>query len=133
MAKVDANSMTPNHVKAARALLGLSAEDFAAALPIGVATLRTFEAGKDIKEASKAAIFDALTDHGVVMQNGGSPGVRISPPEKWRINMQETRCSNCGHVQPIIRLPQNLRQLLLGGWTCENCGSELDSSGRVRG
>ena len=130
MAKVNANSMTPNHVKAARALLGLSAEDFAQVLPIGVATLRTFEAGKPIKEASRVAIFEALSEHGVVMQNGGSPGVRITEPQKWKVNLKATQCSHCGHALPALRKPSNLRQILWGGWTCPNCGSELDKSGR---
>ncbi|MEL6857911.1 MAG: hypothetical protein AAFO74_05960 [Pseudomonadota bacterium] len=130
MAKVEAHTMTPNHVKAARALLGLSAEDFAKALPIGVATLRTFEAGKDIKDASKAAIFEALSDHGVIMQNGGSPGVRITEPEKWKINLKATRCSECGYQLPALRKPSNLRQVLWGGWTCPSCGSELNKSGQ---
>lgn len=130
MAKVDVNSMTPNHVKAARMLLGLSAEDFAKALPIGVATLRTFESGKEIKQASKAAIFETLSDHGVILQNGGSPGVRITEPEKWKINLKVTSCSHCGHRLPAIRKPSNLRQILWGGWTCSSCGAELNKSGR---
>lgn len=131
MAKVNAKSMTPNHVKAARALLGLSADDFSQVLPIGVATLRTFESGKEIKDASREAIFDALTQHGVTMQNGGSPGVRISEPEKWKINLNPTVCSKCGHHLPQIRRPKNLRQVLWGGWTCPNCGTELDKSGNI--
>lgn len=131
VAKVNANSMTPNHVKAARALLGLSADDFAQALPIGVATLRTFESGKEIKDASREAIFEALTQHGVTMQNGGSPGVRISEPAKWKVNLQPTTCSKCGYDLPQIRKPKNLRQVLWGGWTCPNCGAELDKSGNI--
>lgn len=131
MAKVTAKSMTPNHVKAARALLGLSADDFAQVLPIGVATLRTFESGKEIKDASREAIFDALTQHGVSMQNGGSPGVRISEPERWKVNLKPTVCSKCGHDLPQIRRPKNLRQVVWGGWTCPKCGTELDKSGRT--
>lgn len=130
MGKVNSTSMTPNHLKAARALLGLSAEDFAQILPIGLATLRTFESGKEIKPSSKAAIFDALHAHGVRMQNGGSPGVRITEPEKWAINLKRTSCPKCETELPTIRKPANLRQTIWGGWTCQNCGTEVSKTGR---
>ena len=130
MAKVTAETMSPNHVKAARALLGLSADEFAQLLPIGVATLRTFESGKDIKLASKSAIFNTLADHGVKLQNGGSPGVRITEPEKWAVNLSPTDCPNCGATLPRIRRPENLRQFIWGGWTCQACGTEVSKTGR---
>ena len=132
MGKVTSVTMTPNHVKAARVLLGLSAEDFAKTLPIGIATLRNFESGKEIKPASKSAIFDSLTHHGVRMQNGGRPGVRIIEPEKWSINLNQTSCPHCGTAQPALRTPKNLRQFLWGGWTCKKCGTDITSSGRKR-
>ena len=53
LAKVTAQTMQPAHVKAARALLGWSAEELAELLPIGLATLRTFESGKDINLKSR--------------------------------------------------------------------------------
>ena len=130
MGKVNSTTMKPIHVKAARALLGWSAEEFADILPIGVATLRTFESGKDIKLASRAAIYDALYENGVRMQNGGSPGVRITEPEKWAINLKRTNCPKCQQPQPQIRTPANLRQAIWGGWTCESCGTEISKTGR---
>ncbi len=130
MTKVTSTTMMPRHVKAARALLGWTAEDFAELLPIGLATLRTFESGKDIKASSRNAIFDALHDHGIRMQNGGSPGVRITEPEKWAINLKRTPCPKCSALQPLIRTPANVRQFIWGGWTCANCQTEISKTGR---
>ena len=38
-------------------------------------------------------------------------------------------CKRCGAKLPYQRTPRNFRQLMWGGWTCSNCGAELDSSG----
>lgn len=130
MAKVTALTMTPEHVKAARALLGWSAKDLSDLLDIGVATLRTFESGKDIKPKSREAIFDTLHDHGVRMQNGGEPGVKITEPQKWSINIRRTLCPKCGEELPPVRTPANLRQFLWGGWTCKSCGAEVTKQGK---
>ncbi len=131
LAKVTAQTMQPAHVKAARALLGWSAEELAELLPIGLATLRTFESGKDINLKSREAIFDTLNKHGIRMQNGGSPGVRITDPEKWAINLKRLSCTACNAPLPFIRTPANLRQLLWGGWTCKACGTEMTKSGKT--
>jgi DNA-binding transcriptional regulator YiaG len=131
VAKVTAQTMQPAHVKAARALLGWSAEELAELLPIGLATLRTFESGKDINLKSREAIFDTLNKHGIRMQNGGSPGVRITDPEKWAINLKRLSCTACNAPLPFIRTPANLRQLLWGGWTCKACGTEMTKSGKT--
>ncbi len=125
-----AKDMTARHVKAARALLGLNAQEFAELLPIGIATLRNFESGKEINAASHEAIFLALQDHGVVMQNGGSPGVRITEPDKWAVNLEVTACPECGHILPAVRTPKNLRQFIWGGWTCSECGAEVTKLGK---
>ncbi len=130
MTKVTSETMRPKHVKAARALLEWSAEELADVLPVGVATLRTFESGKEVKLASRIAIFDGLTNYGVRMQNGGRPGVKIVEPEKWSININKKACPACDSVLPFIRTPRNLRQVVWGGWTCENCRAEIDKAGR---
>jgi hypothetical protein len=39
------------------------------------------------------------------------------------------RCSRCYQELPRFRLPKSPRQALLGGWTCSNCGSEVDRHG----
>ncbi len=41
-------------------------------------------------------------------------------------------CEKCGTELPRHRRPENIHQLLWGGWTCPSCGAELDSWGKVR-
>jgi len=40
-------------------------------------------------------------------------------------------CEQCGVRLPMIRKPANTLSALAGGWTCKNCGSQLDSDGRL--
>ena len=40
------------------------------------------------------------------------------------VNLKKVNCPDCGAEQPKIRKPKNLRQVLWGGNTCENCGCE---------
>jgi hypothetical protein len=41
------------------------------------------------------------------------------------------KCPTCGTQQPPIRTPKSFRQLVWGGWTCANCGTEIDRHGRA--
>lgn len=77
MSKVTHTTMTPQHVKAARALLDWNAQDLANQCEAGVSTVRVFESGKTIRETSRQAIYDALVEAGITFQNGGQPGVRF--------------------------------------------------------
>jgi hypothetical protein len=54
------------------------------------------------------------------VQKKGSLGVNFDP----------TQCAGCGAKLPTIRKPANVRQALWGGWTCRNCGCEMDKWGR---
>jgi hypothetical protein len=40
------------------------------------------------------------------------------------------KCPECGEPVPRFRKPANRRQALWGGWTCPNCGCEMDRRGR---
>lgn len=40
-------------------------------------------------------------------------------------------CSSCNAPLPKLRKPDSLGQLLLGGWTCANCQTVLDTQGRA--
>ncbi len=40
-------------------------------------------------------------------------------------------CPNCGTQQPAQRKPASLHQLMWGGWTCANCGTEIDRHGKA--
>jgi hypothetical protein len=39
-------------------------------------------------------------------------------------------CTECGTPAPRVRRPANRRQRLWGGWTCPECGCEMDRRGR---
>jgi hypothetical protein len=43
----------------------------------------------------------------------------------------QRKCPNCGQPLPSVRVPKTTGQALWGGWTCPNCGVELDRSGRM--
>lgn len=45
---------------------------------------------------------------------------------------QMVHCARCGNELPAMRRPANLRQAMLGGYTCTKCGAELDARGRER-
>ncbi len=49
---------------------------------------------------------------------------------KWGINWKPAACTECGTAAPVVRMPANRRQALWGGWTCAECGLELDKWGR---
>jgi len=38
-------------------------------------------------------------------------------------------CPECLTEVPMYRRPTSLSQALWGGWTCENCGTEMDRNG----
>ena len=41
------------------------------------------------------------------------------------------KCPTCDTQQPAIRKPASVRQLIWGGWTCGNCGTEIDRHGKA--
>lgn len=49
---------------------------------------------------------------------------------KWGINLKPTVCIECGTPMPTVRKPASWRQAMWGGWTCAECGFELDKWGR---
>jgi transcriptional regulator with XRE-family HTH domain len=75
--------VTPDQCRAARALLGWSANDVATAAKIGIATVKRFEGGQAVQPATVATIADALTEAGVeIIASGersaaGGAGVRL--------------------------------------------------------
>ena len=77
MAKVTIENITLPHVKAARALLGWTANDLAQHSDVPAVTVRRYEAGNAIRQSSRQAIYDALVAAGITFQNGGQPGVRL--------------------------------------------------------
>jgi predicted RNA-binding Zn-ribbon protein involved in translation (DUF1610 family) len=52
---------------------------------------------------------------------------------RWGVNLKGLtgmECPECGEELPVVRTPKNRRQVLWGGYTCEECGCEIDKWGR---
>ncbi|MBV9123640.1 MAG: hypothetical protein JO112_09805 [Planctomycetes bacterium] len=52
---------------------------------------------------------------------------------KWGINFQGLpggRCPGCERSLPVVRVPSSVHQALWGGWTCTQCGCEIDKWGQ---
>ena len=52
---------------------------------------------------------------------------------RWGVNARSLAgvpCPRCGEPLPAMRVPKNLNQTLWGGWTCDECGCEVDKWGR---
>jgi len=53
----------------------------------------------------------------------------ITKKGKIGINLSLVKCPKCGVQFSAVRVPKNMRQLLWGGGTCQNCGCETDKWG----
>jgi ribosome-binding protein aMBF1 (putative translation factor) len=74
--------LTPGQIKAARALIGWSAEELAQATALGITTIRRAElaeAETTLTVANDLAVRRALETAGIefIDENGGGPGVRL--------------------------------------------------------
>lgn len=49
---------------------------------------------------------------------------------RWGINPGQSKCPLCEEPIPMVRIPKSVQQALWGGWTCSQCGLELDKWGR---
>ena len=47
----------------------------------------------------------------------------------FRVHLNRIDCPVCGKRVPFASRPTSVRQALLGGWTCRECGAELDEMG----
>ena len=50
---------------------------------------------------------------------------------KWGINLRPATCPECSKQLPPFRKPTSLKQGLWGGWSCPNCGAEVNKWGSV--
>jgi hypothetical protein len=48
---------------------------------------------------------------------------------QWGINFTIPNCRHCNAAMPVVRAPANFRQMMWGGWTCSECGLEVDKWG----
>src|ERR1700735_2756360 len=78
--------LTGNHVKAARALLGIDQERLSELSGVSINTVRNCEASGDKPIAGYAStreqVQKALETQGIEFTNGGSPGVRLAKKGK---------------------------------------------------
>jgi len=76
--------ITPEQCRAARALVGVSAEQLAASAGISHVTLKRFESGRTMQAETIVAITDAIQRAGVTLLAAGDlvpggEGVRLTP------------------------------------------------------
>ena len=45
--------------------------------------------------------------------------------------MPRKHCPNCQYQLPRFRSPQSGKQAMQGGFTCPNCGTEVDRKGNI--
>lgn len=73
-------AITGKHVAAARALLGMSQEELAAATGIAAHTILRFETEKNVpRQLTRESLQRVLEDRGIEFSNGGEPGVKLIP------------------------------------------------------
>jgi len=48
---------------------------------------------------------------------------------RWGINRQRASCPHCHSKAPLVRFPKSLQQFWWGGWTCKECGRDMDKWG----
>ena len=48
----------------------------------------------------------------------------------WGVNLKPVNCPRCNLPMPQRRKPKSVSQAMWGGWTCEQCGCEVDKWGR---
>ena len=77
---------SPSQIRAARALVGMSQTEVAAAAGLSIPTVKRAEAdgGIRVSEDAVVAIACALKKAGVefIADNGGGPGVRLRKPQR---------------------------------------------------
>jgi predicted transcriptional regulator len=73
--------LSGNHIRAARALLGMDQEALARAADVSINTIRNMEAcgGDPVggRASTRDQVQSCLERLGIEFQNGGSPGVRL--------------------------------------------------------
>ena len=71
--------LTPEAMRAARALLGLTTQQIAPRLGISPTTLNQLEQGAGVRASTETKVIEALAALGVEILNGDAPGARMIP------------------------------------------------------
>jgi rubredoxin len=56
--------------------------------------------------------------------------MKTTKETKFGLNIETVNCPECSAKMPKIRVPENLHQLMWGGWTCPECGCKMDKWGK---
>ena len=85
MAKVTIKNFLPMHLRAARALLNMSAGQFVefAGGKLTSHKIRSFENGRPTHHKTRTELLDAIARAGVELQNDGKPGARVTDEEAF--------------------------------------------------
>jgi hypothetical protein len=59
------------------------------------------------------------------------PGLKIFEGSKWGFNFSAMHCPSCKERMPNARMPEDLHQMMWGGWTCPKCGCRMDKWGKA--
>lgn len=91
MAKVTTETLEAAHVRAGRALLRMSARQFADTVgpPLTIDKVKAFEAGRPVERLSREVMIEAFAEYGLELLNGGRPGARVKDPERWRAGLAQ--------------------------------------------
>jgi hypothetical protein len=49
---------------------------------------------------------------------------------RWGMTLKVPNCPRCGKAAKFFRAPKSFTQALWGGYTCPECGCEMDKYGR---
>ncbi|MDG5767099.1 alpha/beta hydrolase [Balneolales bacterium ANBcel1] len=52
--------------------------------------------------------------------------MKIGKDSNWGVNLETVFCPQCDEEMPNYRIPENLHQIMTGGWTCRENGSNMD-------
>lgn len=74
-------NLTPEAMRAGRALLKWTMRDLATESGVALATINAAENGRAPRVATASALVDAFARHGVEILNGDAPGARMRRPE----------------------------------------------------
>lgn len=72
-------NLTPEAMRAARALLKWTMRDLATESGVALATINAAENGRAPRAATATALVEAFAAHGVEILNGDAPGARMRP------------------------------------------------------
>lgn len=75
-------NLTPEAMRAARALLKWTMRDLAEKSGVSLPTINAAENGRQQRDATTAALVDAFAAHGVEILNGDAPGARMRRAER---------------------------------------------------